>query len=132
MLAHPPAAHPEVLASRNAESLLCVGGATVLLLTFAVMLGIHVSLRVSNSRLAIINTLGTVFFLSVGTLVCIYLILINGRFEYQWTSFVIFIFTGVAGLWWILSGDRPSSTALLAASFLCPFAVFCTCTTILI
>ena len=51
------------------------------------VLGLHVALRTENSRLAIINTLGTVFFLSVGTLICIYLILINGRFEYQWLSF---------------------------------------------
>jgi len=36
---------------------------------------------------AILNTLATVFFLSIGTLICIYLILINGRFEYQWFQF---------------------------------------------
>ena len=106
-------------------------GLSVLLLTFAVVLGLHVSLRVSNSRLAIINSLGTVFFLSVGTLVCIYLILINGRFEYQWTSFVIFIFAGIGGLWWVLSADRPSA-ALTLASWVCPIAVFYSVTNILV
>ena len=85
----------------------------------------------TNSRLAIANTLGTVFFLSVGTLVCIYLILINGRFEYQWLSFSAFIFAGVGGLWWVLCGEQPSA-ALTLASWLCPFAVFYTVTNVLI
>jgi len=95
------------------------------------VLGIHVALRTENSRLAVINTLGTVFFLSVGTLTCIYLILVTGRFEYQWLSFSGFIFAGVGGLWWVLSGDRPSS-ALTLAAWACPVAVFYTITNILI
>ena len=44
--------------------------------------------------------------LSVGTLVCIWLILINGRFEYQWFSFIGFLSAGIGGLWWVLNGDR--------------------------
>src|SRR5262249_25514327 len=68
---------------------------------------------------------------SVGTLVTIALILINGRFEYQWGSFVFFIVAGIGGLWWVLSGDRPS-TALNLASWACPFAVFYTVATILV
>ena len=103
-----------------------------MLLAFTVVLGMHVALRSDKSRAAITNTLGTVFFLSVGTLVCIYLILINGRFEYQWFSFLFFIFTGVAGLWWVLSGDRPAFSSFTLASLLCPFAVFYTVTNILI
>ena len=43
----------------------------------------------------IVHTLGTVFFLSVGTLVCIYLIVINGgSFGNQWLSFIAFIWPG--------------------------------------
>src|SRR5438874_2859814 len=95
------------------------------------VLGIHVALRVEKSRLAIGNTLGTVFFLSIGTLICIYLILINGRFEYQWFSFIFFLAAGIGGLWWVLSGDRPS-TALTIASWLCPLAVYYSVTNILI
>ncbi len=105
--------------------------ASVVLMAFTVVLGLHVALRAESSRVAISHSLGTVFFLSVGTLLCIYLILINGRFEYQWLSFSAFIFLGVGGLWWVLCGEKPS-TALSLASWLCPFAVFYTVTNILI
>jgi ABC-type Na+ efflux pump permease subunit len=131
MLASPPRAHPELSGPMNATSLLCVLGALLVLLSFAMVLGIHVALRTQNSRLAIVNTLSTVFFLSVGTLICIALILINGRFEYQWGSFVFFVVAGVGGLWYVLSGDRPSN-ALTIASWVCPFAVFYTVANILV
>jgi ABC-type Na+ efflux pump permease subunit len=111
-------------AGRNAEAAFCVGIALVVLLAFAVMLGIHVALRTENSRLAIVNGLGTVFFLSVATLICIGLIGINReRFAYQWTSFILFIASGIGGLWWVLNGDRPSA-ALTVASWACPLAMF--------
>src|SRR5262249_16136584 len=94
---------------KNFEAALCVLGGGLVVLIFTVVLGIHVGLRVSKSRLAIGNSLGTVFFLSIGTLICIYLIMINGRFEYQWLSFVFFLGAGIGGLWWVLSADRPST-----------------------
>jgi ABC-type Na+ efflux pump permease subunit len=122
-LAVPPRGHPEMAAGMNVTSFLCLAGAVVVLLTFAMVLGVHVALRTANSRLAIINALSTIFFLSVGTLVCVGLILINGRFEYQWGSFVFFLAAGIGGLWWVLSGDRPSA-ALSLASWLCPLSVF--------
>ncbi len=125
LLATPPANHPELAAPLNRTSLLCLLVSLLVLLAFAMVLGVHVALRTQNSRPAIVNTLGTIFFLSVGTLVCIWLILINGRFEYQWGSFVFFVVAGVGGLWYVLSGDRPS-TALTIASWACPFAVFYT------
>jgi ABC-type transport system involved in multi-copper enzyme maturation permease subunit len=130
-LATPPAGHPEMKTSMNGTSLFCVAASAVVLLAFAMVLGIHVALRTPNSRLAITNTLGTIFFLSVGTLVCIALILINGRFEYQWGSFVFFLVAGVGGLWWVLSGDRPSA-ALTWASWFCPLSVLYTVMNILV
>ncbi|MGH7224014.1 MAG: ABC transporter permease, partial [Gemmataceae bacterium] len=130
-LASPPASHPELRSGMNATSFVCVAGAGLVLLAFAMMLGIHVALRTPNSRLAIIHTLSTIFFLSVGTLVCVALILINGRFEYQWGSFVFFLVAGVGGLWWVLSGDRPSG-ALTWASWFCPLAVLYTVMNILV
>jgi ABC-type transport system involved in multi-copper enzyme maturation permease subunit len=131
LLATPPAGHPELLAGMNVMSLLCISGGIIVLLAFAMLLGIHVALRTPNSRLAIIHTLGTIFFLSVGTMVCVALILINGRFEYQWGSFVFFLAAGVGGLWWVLSGDRPSG-ALTCASWFCPLAVLYTVMNVLV
>jgi ABC-type transport system involved in multi-copper enzyme maturation permease subunit len=119
-----------VSTAMNIEAFLGVSGAGLVLEAFAVVVGLHIALRNTNSRLAVINTLGTVFFLSVGTLICIYLILINGRFEYQWLSFIFFLGVGIGGLWWVLSAQRPS-TALTIASWLCPLAVFFTITQVI-
>jgi ABC-type transport system involved in multi-copper enzyme maturation permease subunit len=124
LLARPPRAfYDELLGTRNFEAMLFLDGAALVLLGFAMVLGIHVALRISNSRLAVVNTLGTIFFLTVGTMICIYLILINRRFESQWASFLIFLSSGIFGLWWILNGDRPSAALTLAAMLL-PVAVF--------
>ncbi len=131
LLATPPGGKRELLASWNFEAFVGVAGGALAVLAFAIVLGVHVGLRTPSSRLAIINTLGTVFFLSVGTLVCIALILIQGRFEYQWASFLFFIAAGIGGLWWVLSGDRPSA-ALTLASWLCPLAVFYVVTSVLV
>jgi ABC-type transport system involved in multi-copper enzyme maturation permease subunit len=130
-LATPPAGNREMAPAMNFAALVCVLGSAVVLQAFAMVLGVHVALRVPNSRLAVINTLSTIFFLSVGTLVCIALILINGRFEYQWGSFVFFLVAGVGGLWWVLNGDRPS-TALTWASWFCPLGVLYTVMNILV
>ena len=116
----------------NFAPMLTVIGAILLLFSFALVLGLHVALRLTNSRMAIINTLGTVFFLSVGTLICIYLILINGgSFANQWLSFISFLVLGIGGLLWVLSADRPSS-AITIGSTLCPLAMFYCVTNILI
>jgi ABC-type transport system involved in multi-copper enzyme maturation permease subunit len=124
-LASPPAEAPELRPGMNGTAFFCLAGATLVVQFFTMVLGIHVALRNHNSRLAIVNTLGTIFFLSVGTLVCIALILISGRFEYQWSSFLFFLIAGVGGLWWVLNGGRPS-TALSIASWLCPLGVLYT------
>jgi hypothetical protein len=131
VLATPARSHPEMLAGKNVEAFLAIATGAVVLLAFAGVVGMHVALRTESSQLAIINSLGTVFFLTVGTLVCIYLILINGRFEYQWFSFIFFLAAGIGGLWWVLNGDRPSS-ALTLASFLLPPCVFYTITNVLV
>lgn len=131
LMATPPRNHPEMLAVKNLESFGCVSGATLVLLIFAVVLGVHVALRAETSRLAIVNALGSMFFLSMGTLICIYLILINGRFEYQWASFILFLAAGVGGLWWVLNAERPSG-ALTLASWVLPPAMFYSVTSVLI
>jgi ABC-type Na+ efflux pump permease subunit len=116
----------------NFVPLFCLLGSLLVLLAFAMMLGIHVALRIENSRLAIGNTLGTIFFLCIGTLISIYLIIINGgSLGNQLLSFSAFIGLGIGGLWYVLSADRPSPALTLAAVF-CPFAMFYTVTNILI
>lgn len=122
MLATPPQGHEELRLGRNLQSLGCIFAALLVVIGFVIVLGVHIGLRTENSRTAVSHTLGTVFFLSAGTLACIYLILISGRFEYQWGSFLFFAVAGVGGMWWVLNGDRPSN-ALLLASLVCPFAV---------
>jgi hypothetical protein len=122
MLATPPAKHPELSGQMNIEAGTCVVIGILVLFSFVGILGIHVALRNDKSRRAILYTLATVFFLSVGTLICIYLILINGRFEAQWTSFILYVAAGIGGLWWVLNGERPSS-ALTLAAWLCPAGI---------
>jgi ABC-type Na+ efflux pump permease subunit len=124
-LARTPAdAGAGTIAEANFGPLIAICGAVSVLFAFAIVLGIHVSLRITNSRLAIANTLGTVFFLSVGTLICIYLIIVNGgSFANQWLSFISFLVLGIGGLLYVLSADRPSG-ALTLASVLCPIAMF--------
>lgn len=131
LLGTPPRGHPELGFSKNLESAVALGLGLLILMAFTVMLGIHVALRSDNSRLAAISALGTVFFLSVGTMVCIYLIRIQSSFVNQWFSFAGFLVAGIGGLWWVLSAERPSA-ALSLASALLPIAVFYTITNILI
>ncbi|HVK17994.1 MAG TPA: ABC transporter permease subunit [Fimbriiglobus sp.] len=116
----------------NFGPMLTVLGALVVLFAFVLVLGLHVSLRLTNSRLAIVHTLGTVFFLSVGTLITIYMVVINtGSFANQWLSFIAFLAVGIGGLLYVLSADRPSP-ALSLASVFCPLAMFYCVTNILI
>jgi hypothetical protein len=131
VLATPPRGQDDVRAGMNVGAGICVVGALLILLAFSGVLGVHVALRNHSSRVAIANTLGTVFFLSVGTLVSIYLILVSGSFEYQWASFILFLATGIGGLWWVLSGTRPSG-ALTLAAWLCPLGVYYCVTNILV
>ena len=117
---------------RNFGPMLCVIVAVLILVSFVMVLGIHVALRIENSRLSIVHTLGTVFFISVGSLVSIYLIVINGgSLGNQLLSFSAFIGLGMGGLWWVLSADRPSA-ALTLSSILCPLAMFYSVVNILI
>jgi hypothetical protein len=59
-------------------------------------------------------------FLFIGILICIFLILVSGRFESQLVSFVLFICAGAVGMYLVL-GVRNRSTALALASGICPF-----------
>jgi ABC-type transport system involved in multi-copper enzyme maturation permease subunit len=131
LLATPPRGQEELRGGMNATAFIATAGAIIILLIFVAVLGLHVALRTTSSRLAIVNTLGTVFFLSVGTLISIWLILISRDFSYQWASFILFLAAGIAGLWWVLSGTRPSG-ALTVAAWLCPLAMYYCVTNIIV
>jgi ABC-type Na+ efflux pump permease subunit len=116
----------------NFGPLVAVAGALLVLFAFVIVLGIHVSLRIPSSRVAIAQTLGTVFFLSIGTLISIYVIVINGgSFANQWVSFIAFLVVGIGGFWYVLTADRPS-IAINIASVLCPVFMFYCVVTVLI
>lgn len=128
----PPGAGTATVLEANFGPLLAVLGALLVLFAFVTVLGIHVSLRIPSSRHAIANTLGTVFFLSVGTLISIYIIVINSAsFGNQWLSFILFLVIGIGGLLYVLSTDRPSM-AITLASVACPLAMFYCVVTVLI
>lgn len=96
---------------------------TAVLVVFAAMLGLHVGLHNVSTKAAIAYSLGTIFFLFVGTLICIYLLLVAGRIEAQFTSFLMFLALGIGGMWFVLGGRKPS-LALFISSWLCPVGLF--------
>lgn len=128
----PPGSGFGTVLEANVAPLVAVVGSLAILFAFVIVLGIHVSLRNPSSRHAIASTLGTVFFLSIGTLISIYLIVINGgSFANQWVSFISFLVVGIGGLLYVLSADRPSGAITLASVF-CPLAMFYCVVTVLI
>jgi ABC-type Na+ efflux pump permease subunit len=92
---------------------------------FATILGVHAALRYDSTKGAIAHSLGTMFLLFVGILICLFLILVSGtgRFGAQWASFLLFIVLGSIGLWVSLSANAPSNAIGLTAALL-PFATF--------
>jgi ABC-type transport system involved in multi-copper enzyme maturation permease subunit len=96
----------------------------LLLVVFAAVLGLHSGLSFDNSRSAIANSLGTMFFLFLGVFICMMLIVeARSSFFQQMTSFLVFILGGSMGLWASLTHRNPS-TALTISAFLLPFFTF--------
>lgn len=91
---------------------------------FCAMVGLHSSLSFDVSRRAILHSLGTVFFLFVGTFVCMVLIIeARASFALQFGPFLVFILGGSLGLWASLS-HRNQSPALSIAAAALPFSTF--------
>ena len=108
----------------NVENLVYLLVAYSVLVMFAVMLGLHAGLTYENSRSAIGNSLGTMFFLFVGIFVFM-LLLVEARssFAIQMQSFVVFIGLGSIGLYTSLTHKNPSNALTIAAVML-PFLTF--------
>jgi ABC-type transport system involved in multi-copper enzyme maturation permease subunit len=106
------------------ESFVFVTLGYLLLVCFAAMLGMHAGLSFDNSRSAIANSLGTMFFLFLGVFICMLLIVeARSSFMQQMFSFLVFILGGSMGLWASLTHKNPSPALTLSAFFL-PFLTF--------
>lgn len=106
------------------ENLIYLIVAWAVLVLFAVMLGLHSGLTYDNSRSAIGNSLGTMFFLFIGIFIFM-LLLVEARssFAIQMQSFIVFIGLGSIGLYSSLTHKNPSSALTIAAVML-PFLTF--------
>jgi ABC-type transport system involved in multi-copper enzyme maturation permease subunit len=96
----------------------------LLLSVFSAMLGLHAAITYTNSRTAVANSLGTIFFLLAGIFFCAYLIILSDReFGRQLLSFLIFIGAGSVALFGSLGAKNPSR-AIALVSILTPFWSF--------
>ena len=96
----------------------------LLLAHFSAMLGIHAAITYTNSRAAVANSLGTIFFLLIGIGICAGLIVLSDRqFARQLLSFLIFIGAGSVALFASLGSKNPSRAIALVA-LLTPFWSF--------
>ena len=106
------------------EHLLYLAIGYLVLVCFAAMLGLHSGLSYDNSRAAIANSLGTMFFLFIGIFIFIMLLVeAASSFFLQFQSFILFILVGSIALWASLSHRNPSQ-ALAIAAFTLPFITF--------
>ena len=94
------------------------------LVIFSAMLGLHSGLSFDSSRSAIANSLGTLFFLFIGILVFM-MLLVEARssFFIQFQSFIVFIGVGSIGLYASLTHKNPSLAMTISAGVL-PFFTF--------
>lgn len=115
---------PFVRGECGLESFLFVTIGYLTLVLFSIALGIHAGLSFENSRSAIFNSLGTIFFLFVGIFVCMMLIVeARSSFALQLGPFAAFIGGGSLGLWMSLTHKNPSPALSMCAAIL-PFLTF--------
>lgn len=99
---------------------------------FVAMLGLHCGMIYANSRQAIGVSLGTVFFLFLGVVTAmVMMVSFTGNVEAQITPFLACIVGGGVGLY-VALGSRNPSPALALASGLLPLAMFFSITSMLL
>lgn len=102
------------------------------LVCFGVTLGLHSGLSFDNSRSAIANSLGTIFFLFIGIFIFMMLLVeASSSFVLQFQSFIVFIGVGSIALYASLRHKIPS-VALTIAAFTLPFLTFYAITSFLL
>lgn len=106
------------------ENLIYLLGGLLVMNVFVTMLGIHCGMTYANSRTAIGVSLGTVFFLFVGVVTCLAIMIsFSGSFHVQYAPFLAFIGGGSIGLY-VALGFRNPSAAIMWSSLLLPIATF--------
>ncbi len=106
------------------EDLLFLAGGLATVILFVVMLGIHCGMIYANSRTAIGVSLGTVFFLFLGIITCmVMMISFSGSFQTQQAQFFMVILGGSLGLY-VALGSRNPSAAITMASMALPISTF--------
>jgi hypothetical protein len=104
----------------------------VVMYLFVNVLGIHCGMTYANSRTAIGVSLGVVFFLFLGVVTCMLIMVsFSGSFQTQLTPFLAFILGGSVGLY-VSLGSRNPSPAIQLASLLLPLATFYSITSFLL
>lgn len=106
------------------ENLIYLVGGLAVMFLFVAMLGLHCGMIYANSRHSISVSLGTVFFLFLGVITCVLLMVsFRSSFQVQLAPFLAFILGGGVGLY-VSLGIRNPSPAIGAASLCVPFATF--------
>ncbi len=99
--------------------------ALLVVYAFVTILGIHCGMLYAGSRQAILVSLGTVFFLFLGVITCmVMMISFSGNVEAQLTPFLACIIGGGIGLYLALGWNMPPSPALALACGILPFAMY--------
>ena len=116
----------------NLENFLYLILGWVVLTVFVIVLGLHTGMSYANSRQAIAVSLGTVFFLFLGIVTAmVMMVSFTGNVEAQLAPFLACIVGGSIGLYVALGSDLPSS-ALALASLALPIAMFYSITSFLL
>ncbi len=105
---------------------------SLVLNVFVTTLGLHSGMLHASTRTAISVALGTVFFLFLGVITCMVMIVsFSGNVQAQLAPFIACMLGGAIGLY-IALGVRSNSVAIGAASLILPIAMFYSITSLLI
>jgi ABC-type transport system involved in multi-copper enzyme maturation permease subunit len=116
----------------SGENLLYLFVGLLVVFVFVAMLGIHCGMSYSGSRQAIGVSLGTVFFLFLGIVTAmVMMVSFTGKPEAQLTPFLACIVGGAIGLYVALGWSTPSPALVLACGIL-PIAMFYSITSLLL
>jgi ABC-type Na+ efflux pump permease subunit len=114
------------------ENLAYVWLGLVVMYVFVNMLGVHCGMNYANSRTAIGVSLGVVFFLFLGVVTCMLIMIsFSGSFQTQLGPFLAFTLGGGVGLFAVL-GYRNPSQAIQLATLALPLATFYSITSFLL